>query len=117
MKNFNKHIWIFGLAFIIILGPRVRVFAQGDGGTRSIFSLGAGSRAISLGRSYVSLADDASALYWNPAALRNVEDKQLMIMYMPLFGGFSDATYSFFGSGLPHARSGGFWTRIHADLG
>ncbi len=108
MKNFNKHIWIFGLAFIIILGPRVRVFAQGDGGTRSIFSLGAGSRAISLGRSYVSLADDASALYWNPAALRNVEDKQLMIMYMPLFGGFSDATYSFFGAVYPTLEAGAF---------
>jgi long-subunit fatty acid transport protein len=85
-----------------------RAGAQGDGGTRSVFSLGAGSRAISLGRAFVSGADDASALYWNPAALRNVQDKQFTFMYLPLFGSFSEATYTFFGAVYPTLEAGAF---------
>lgn len=82
--------------------------AVGDGGTRSIFSLGADARGIALGRAFVSLSDDVGALYWNPAALRNVQSKQIMLTYMPLFGDFSDATYSFFGGVYPTLNAGAF---------
>lgn len=79
-----------------------------DGGTQSPFSIGAGSRAISLGRSFVSVADDASAIYWNPAALRNVQRKQLMGMYMPLYGDFTGANYAFLGLAYPTLSAGSF---------
>ncbi|NIM18998.1 MAG: hypothetical protein GTO51_01275 [Candidatus Latescibacteria bacterium] len=81
---------------------------EGDGGTRSVFSIGAGSRAISLGRAFVSIADDASAVYWNPAALRNVQDKQIMGMYMPVFGDFTGADFTFFGAAYPTLSAGVF---------
>jgi len=71
-----------------------------------VFSIGAGSRAISLGRAFVPIADDASALYWNPAALTNVRDGQVMGMYMPLFGGFADASYTYFGAVWPTLGAG-----------
>jgi len=77
-----------------------------DGGTQSVFSLGVGSRAIGLGGAYVSIADDASSLYWNPAALRNVQDKQLMGMYMPLYNDFADATYTYLGAVYPTLGAG-----------
>jgi tetratricopeptide (TPR) repeat protein len=82
------------------------IAADGDGGTQSPFSLGVGSRAISLGRSFVSVADDASALYWNPAALRNVQDKQIMGMYMSLFGEFTDVNYAYIGGVYPTLNAG-----------
>jgi tetratricopeptide (TPR) repeat protein len=81
---------------------------SGDGGTESIFSLGAGSRAISLGRAFVSVADDASAVYWNPAALRNVQSKQIMGMYMPVFGDFTEGDYTFFSAVYPTLNAGAF---------
>lgn len=85
------------------------VFAQdGDGGTQSPFALGAGARGISLGRSFVSMADDASAMYWNPAALRNVEQPQIMGMYMSLFGDFTGADYTYIGAVYPTLRAGVF---------
>ncbi len=81
---------------------------EGNAGTQSVFTIGAGSRAIALGRSFVSIADDASAVYWNPAALRNVQSKQLMFMYMPLFGDFTGADYTFFGAVYPTLNAGAF---------
>ena len=81
---------------------------EGDGGTQSVFSLGAGSRGISLGRAFSTLADDASAIYWNPATLRNVQTKQLSFMYMPLYGDFTGATYITFGLAYPTLGAGSF---------
>jgi tetratricopeptide (TPR) repeat protein len=79
-----------------------------DGGTTSPFALGAGSRAIGLGRAFVSAADDASAVYWNPAALRNVQSRQIMAMYMPVFGEFTEADYTFIGAVYPTLGAGVF---------
>jgi tetratricopeptide (TPR) repeat protein len=92
-------------AALCALAPAVR--AQ-DAGTQSVFSLGAGSRALGLGRSFVSLADDASAVYWNPAALRNVQSGQITAMYMPLFGDFTDADYTYAGFVYPTLHAGAF---------
>src|SRR5512147_609751 len=72
-----------------------------DGGTVSPFSLGAGSRAIGVGRAFVTNADDASAPYWNPAALKNVQQMQFTAMYMPLYGEWFGADYTYFGFVYP----------------
>lgn len=39
------------------------------GGTRSIFSEGAGNRALAMGSAFSAVADDASALLWNAGGL------------------------------------------------
>ncbi len=88
--------------------PLIALAADGDGGTQSVFSLGAGSRGISLGRAYSTLADDASAIYWNPATLKNVQTKQLSFMYMPLYGDFTGATYISFMAAYPTLGAGSF---------
>jgi tetratricopeptide (TPR) repeat protein len=94
------------LALALVVAPLV-ARAQ-DGGTDSPFKLGAGARGIGLGRAFVSLADDASAMYWNPAALKNVQRMQFMAMYMPLYGDFTDATYTYFGFVYPTLSAGAF---------
>ncbi len=105
----SKHVLKYAALFLCVLLIPVHAFAaDGDGGTQSVFSLGAGSRGISLGRAYSTLADDASALYWNPATLRNVQTKQLSFMYMPLYGDFTEATYTFFGASFPTLNAGAF---------
>jgi tetratricopeptide (TPR) repeat protein len=95
---------VLGALVSVLLVPAVS-FAQ-DGGTQSVFSTGVGSRAIGLGGAFVGIADDASSLYWNPAALRNVQDIQFMGMYMPLYGDFADATYTFLGAVYPTLGAG-----------
>lgn len=38
--------------------------------------LGVGARAIGMGEAFIAIADDASALYWNPAGLTNISSKE-----------------------------------------
>jgi len=40
-----------------------------------------GARATSLGEAYTALVNDASALYWNPAALANIENSEFFTAY------------------------------------
>ncbi|HET6350130.1 MAG TPA: hypothetical protein VFH88_13705 [Candidatus Krumholzibacteria bacterium] len=101
------------VSLLVMLAP-LSAHAQ-DGGTTSPFSIGAGSRSIGLGRAFVSLADDASTPYWNPAALRNVQQMQFMAMYMPLFGNFTGIDYTYFGFVYPTLSAGAFgigYTRL-----
>ncbi len=67
------------------------VTAGDDGGTRSVFATGAGNRALALGGAYCGIADDASALLWNPAGLGLVPQRRLEITQTSLLGfGFSE---------------------------
>jgi len=41
--------------------------------------MGIGARAIGLGGAFVSIADDPSAVYWNPAGLTDINQAQLFL--------------------------------------
>ena len=45
----------------------------------SDFGMGIGARAIGLGGAFVSIADDASATFWNPAGLANMKSNQFLL--------------------------------------
>lgn len=47
--------------------------------------LGVGARAMGLSGAFVAVADDASAVYWNPAGLVQLEQPQLEGMYGSYF--------------------------------
>jgi hypothetical protein len=53
--------------------------------------IGVGSRAISMGTAFTALANNASAIYWNPAGIAlSLDDSQITrqfsLMYSPLYG-------------------------------
>jgi hypothetical protein len=56
-------------------------------------SIGVGARALSLGGAYAALASDASAGYWNPAALMRIEYPEAMLMHDERFGGMLNYDY------------------------
>ena len=68
-------------------------------------TLGAGARAIGMGGAYSALADDASAAYWNPAGLAQVDRTQAAFMHSTLHG--LDA-YDYFNAA--HPIGGGVWS-------
>ncbi len=81
---------------------------EGSGGTRSIFALGAGSRAIAMGGAFSAIGDDASVLYYNPAALALNPYTAILASHAQLFSGWSDAGYDFLGFVYPTISAGAF---------
>jgi hypothetical protein len=73
-----------GLAILLgTAGPAAAV----DTFAAEFLKIGVGARALGMGGSFVSLADDASAPYWNPAGLIQLEQREAMLMYASQFGG------------------------------
>ena len=64
---------------------------------------GAGARSLAMGGAYVALADEASAPYWNPAGLTQINEHQFLAMYAPFF---EQTSYNFLSYVHPLRRLG-----------
>lgn len=70
-------------------GQRVGISAY------QFLKIGVGARATALGESYVAIANDASALFWNPAGLVQAKNNQLMFSHTQYV---ADINHEFFGA-------------------
>ena len=61
------------------------IFAQNNVATTSaaFLEIGPGARSLGMGSAYVSVANDASSLYWNPAGIVNVSRPEVQSFYTP----------------------------------
>lgn len=105
MRKSNLFIGIFSffLAFGLFVG-----IAKGDegfAGTQSNFNLGVGARALALGNAYVAMPFDATAVYWNPAGLDYIQQKNVSLFYTNLVW---DAKYYYAGYAHPTVNFGTF---------
>jgi len=65
--------------------------------TGASLTISPGGRANGLGQAYVSLADDATAAWWNPAGLGAVKGKNISLMHASLLSDlYSDIYYEYF---------------------
>ncbi|MCK5127193.1 MAG: PorV/PorQ family protein, partial [candidate division Zixibacteria bacterium] len=96
MRNFTTVI------FVILLLLSTLGFAVDDGGTESVFSIGAGARAMGMGNAFVGLADDASAVYYNPSGLPYLPSQQISFLHTILF---EETVYDYLSYVYPHNRS------------
>ena len=62
-------------------------------------AIGVGGRPLGLGGSYVALASDASAGYWNPAGLARIQYPDIMAMHDERFGNLIN--YDFVAVAIP----------------
>lgn len=49
-------------------------------------STGIGARALGMGGAFVSVADDATASYWNPAGMIFIQSREIVFMHAERFG-------------------------------
>jgi hypothetical protein len=111
---------IIGAAFLLMSGcvhGSVCNASSGDIGTSSgkFLKLGFGARAAAMGGAFVGLADDASAIYWNPAGLASIKTAELSFMHLAWF---QDISYEYFAHAQPVGRWGVFgWSvaYLHMD--
>jgi hypothetical protein len=52
--------------------------------TAAFLDIGVGARGIGMGGAYTALADDASAVYWNPAGLARLEKREVSVSHAEL---------------------------------
>jgi tetratricopeptide (TPR) repeat protein len=69
--------------------------ASGDYGSESVFMTGAGSRPDGMGGAFTAVADDLSAIHYNPAGLINIKKQEISLLYYPLYesASYSSASY------------------------
>jgi hypothetical protein len=112
LKVLNRKILV-----LIILGIFLpyTAFAQSvtkTGTTAAKFlSIGIGPRAISMGGAYTSVANDPSALYWNPAGIAFSDQFQGFFSNTSLFAGIS---LNYVGLVIPAGEVGSFAASVTA---
>jgi len=78
-----KRVIITSMALLLVLSA----VALADGiGAFSALKNGVGARALAMGGAFVAVADDATAMLWNPAGLAQLDDTRLAGMSTDLFG-------------------------------
>jgi hypothetical protein len=91
---FQKRLRNFFLLFIIVFcfGDS---FAQGSGNKYAgeFLAIGVGGRPLGMGGTYVALANDVTAGYWNPALLSKVDYPQFSLMHDWQFGNLVNYNY------------------------
>lgn len=71
--------------FILLLFCSAAFAASGDYGTENVFMTGAGSRPDGMAGAFTAVADDLSAIYYNPAGLVNIKKQEISFLYYPLY--------------------------------
>ena len=103
--------WLLIMLLIVFCGPAYLAAQdeEGSGGTESNLSAGYGARAMSLGGAFTAMADDPTAVFWNPAGLEYINQQSATFFHTSLWEGTS---YDFLGYVFPTIKYGSFGAGI-----
>jgi len=69
-------------ALALVLGQTFSAYASGPGTTAANFlKIAVGARASAMGEAFTALTDDGTSIYWNPAGLTKLDNRELLVMY------------------------------------
>ncbi|MFH1562334.1 MAG: PorV/PorQ family protein [Nitrospirota bacterium] len=93
--------WIVTILVLVFLSP-LNVYAgvNKKAGTTigQVLEFGVGARACAMGEAFTGIADDFSAVYWNPAGIAQIQDLEFNFMHNDWFQGIK---YEFVSTILP----------------
>lgn len=90
---------LIAILFVVSAGRAQTVIGKYAG---EFMAIGVGGRALGMGGAYAALAGDATAAYWNPAALARIEYPDIVAMHDERFGGM--VNYDFGSVALPYGE-------------
>lgn len=90
--------WALGLAIGIELLLSFQIVAESNQTGLSHLKIPIGARATGLGSAYTAMAEDATALYWNPAGLARLRQREISTMHARWL---MESSYDFVGYGHP----------------
>lgn len=73
-----RRIAAISLGLVVALPAQAQPVSKAGTVAGDFLQIGVGARAMAMGGSFVAAADDASALYWNPAGLAHLEGGEVM---------------------------------------
>lgn len=96
------------MCVVMILGWSVQISAADDNtkvGTTgaSFLEIGVGARAVGMGGAFVAVADDASALYWNPGGISRLQSKEILFVHTQWL---ADISFNYIGLVVPMGSLG-----------
>jgi long-subunit fatty acid transport protein len=99
---FNKQ--YFAILFALLTLIPTLTFSQSKVGTTAapFLTIGVGSRAIGMGGAFVSVVDDATSLYWNPAGLARLDRSEAVLIHTTYL---ADMSFNFVGAAFDLGRS------------
>ncbi|MCD4796794.1 MAG: hypothetical protein K8R49_06475 [Candidatus Cloacimonetes bacterium] len=99
---------------ILILNVSLGLFAGRYAGDFMV--IGAGVRASGMGGAFAAVADDGSAIYWNPSGIAQMRNTEIGIMRAFLYQGLAAYDNFTFCQPLPNEVTIGLnWTRLTID--
>ncbi len=98
-SRFNAKRVLLCLAFISFSFSNASILYADPGTSGAVeLKIPVGPRAIAMGGAFVAVADDANAMYWNPAGLRQLGGTALTLQYDTFI---DTVSYSYAAVGLP----------------
>lgn len=95
-----KRGWGILLVILMLCSLTSMAFGSSKVGTSGaqFLKVGVGGRATAMGGVYTGVADDVSAIYWNPGGLGGLKSKEFIYTYNKWF---QDITHQFVGGAVP----------------
>ena len=106
MERFFRWTYFFGL----LISPTI-VFSQTKTPKHSneFLSIGVGARSLGMSNAQVSVADNVTAGFWNPAGLLDIQPKyEFELMHASLFAGIANFDYAGFATPIDSSNHLGF---------
>ena len=94
----KKIVYVIMLCVVFIALPIYAIDKNAGTGTAQFLKIPVGARAVGMGGSFVGMADNIDAVYWNPAGLTQLETRELSFQHNQYF---QDIRYEYLAVGRP----------------